>query len=95
MRKKGKEGEETTELKEIQRIFEVFYSKLYLKREVDKKKIEQYLERHIGKLDFEEPKEDIKQILNAVISKEEVEKAITELKLNTAPGPDGFSAKKN
>lgn len=47
MKKIGKDGEETSDLKGIQRIFET-YSKLYLKNEVDSKKIEQYLEQHLG-----------------------------------------------
>lgn len=41
MKKAGKDGEETTDLKEIQRIFETFYSKLYLKKDVEATKIEQ------------------------------------------------------
>lgn len=44
-------------------------------------------------MEFEDPNEDIKQILNGLISKEEVEKAISELKLIKSPGPDRFSAK--
>lgn len=47
--KKIGNGEETSDLKEIQRIFETFYSKLYLKKEVNKK-IEQYLEHHLETL---------------------------------------------
>lgn len=88
MRKEGKDGEETTNIREIKRIFEVFYSKLYLKKEVQDKEIYQYLEN----FDLEEPKE-VRQILNAPISTEEIEKAIFKLKLNKAPGPDRFSAK--
>lgn len=64
----GKDGEETTELKEIQRIFDVFYSKLYLKKELERNKIEQYLDYYLEKLDFEKPNEDIKEILNTEIS---------------------------
>lgn len=89
LKKEGGNGEETSEQKEIQRIFEIFYSKLYLKKEVDNERLQQYLES----VKFKEPNEEIKQILNGVIMREEVEKAICDLKLNKALGPDGFTTK--
>lgn len=54
------------------------------KKQKDKAKLKE--------IQAEEPKENIKQILNAEISEEEVMKAITELKSNKALGPGGFSA---
>lgn len=64
MKKTDNEGDETTDQKEIQRIFEIFYSKLYLKKDIDNMKIKQYLEKHWEKLKMEKPEERIKQILN-------------------------------
>lgn len=82
MKKTDNEGGETTDQKEIQRIFEIFYTKLYLKKDMDNMNIKQYLEKHLEKLKVEKTEERIKQILNEGITKEEVENAIVELKVN-------------
>lgn len=62
-RKEEKKGEETTDIREIKRIFEVFYSRLYLKKVVERNEIEQYL----NKFEFEERKKEIIQILNEIL----------------------------
>lgn len=89
IRREEKGGEETTDIKEIKRTFKVFYIRLYQRKEINSESIKRYLD----KFNFEKPSEEVIHLLNAPIKKEETEKAITDLKADKPPGPDGFSSK--
>lgn len=88
IRNEGKNGKETTDIKEIKRISEVFHRKLYMRKEIDKNLMQNYLD----KLELEEPSDEMKEQLNAPITKKS-EEAILNLKMGKAPGPDGFTSK--
>uniref|UniRef100_A0A803TUP7 Reverse transcriptase domain-containing protein n=1 Tax=Anolis carolinensis TaxID=28377 RepID=A0A803TUP7_ANOCA len=83
-----KEDKIITKDDEILQEFEEFYSQLYKEETIDLTKIVQYL----GNQKLEKITEDQRGILNKEISEKEVKNAIRSLKLNKAPGPDGFTA---
>uniref|UniRef100_A0A803SNV6 Reverse transcriptase domain-containing protein n=1 Tax=Anolis carolinensis TaxID=28377 RepID=A0A803SNV6_ANOCA len=83
-----KEDKIITKDDEILQEFEKFYSQLYKEETIDLTKIVQYL----GNQKLEKITEEQRGILNKEISEKEVKNAIRSLKLNKAPGPDGFTA---
>uniref|UniRef100_A0A803TJL4 Reverse transcriptase domain-containing protein n=1 Tax=Anolis carolinensis TaxID=28377 RepID=A0A803TJL4_ANOCA len=81
-------GKTTSNIRKIQKIFEVYYRNLYKNTQIDTKKIDQYLaDMKVSKLS-----ESMKLDLDRQITWEELNSAIDKAKLNKTPGPDGFSA---
>ena len=73
-------------LKEIQDCFEKYYKKLYSQPQIDGEKMEDFFQKiNLPKLNAEQSRN-----LAATITEKEIRSAISHLKPNKAPGPDGF-----
>lgn len=72
----------------IQTVFEMFYKKLYSKMPEDKNK---EIDIFLDKLELPTLTDEQNKLLTAEITETEVKKAITKLKCNKSPGPDGFT----
>lgn len=80
---------ETLGQQEIKKKFYKYYAKLFEDELSDKKKIEEYL----NNCDLPRISLSIKEMLNKKVIQEEVEKAIDEIKMGKALGPDCLAAK--
>lgn len=74
-----------TDMKEIKDHVEGFYKDLFGKEDRGAISLDQDIWRNGGRLSEEE-----REILEATFTMEEVERAVKEMKPNTAPSPDGF-----
>lgn len=73
-------------LNEIQDCFENYYKKLYSQPQIDGEKMEDFFQKiNLPKLNSEQSRN-----LVAEITEKEIRSAISHLKPNKAPGPDGF-----
>lgn len=74
--------------KEIKAAFLNFYSGLYKRKTLEIERLEDYIQKHVKRV----TKED-NEILEKLITQEEILKAIESIKTGKAPGPDGYTAK--
>lgn len=65
LKKEGNGDQETSDCREIKRIFEVFFSRLYQRKEVNTEDLKRYLD----KSNLEKPPDKILQLLNTPIGK--------------------------
>lgn len=83
------DGSFTLNPQRMMEVFHNFYSKLYA---FDNGFASDKLEKFLDNLNLPTLKKEHKKILEAPISAEEVLTVIQNLKMDKAPGPDGFSS---
>ena len=82
----NEKGETTTNTKEIQTILKTYYEQLYGNKLGNLEEMDTFLENHkLPNLEQEEI-----EILNRLITREEIEAVIKNLPRHKSPGPDGF-----
>lgn len=87
----SEEGKEIVDKSKIKATFLKFYSRLYKGKYMEMDKIQDYFNNYkIKKLTKDE-----KDLMEELITEEEIEAAVDRTKTGKALGPDGFTAKFN